>query len=345
MTRRLKLFTVLCLFVCFLSGCGSDKSALKSALSNVELTHELPEVEIVGCRYLREADDAVYEQQIAACEMYYEAYELTETNAYKKVYKKGLKTKNVAYYCNKRRQELQLDIATQLNDNVYEMIKSVEDCENITAYLQRVNYDVVNFYDYYMAYMRADDGDNSPACRMLMYFYERNNVLAFRFMGEHKDEIIEMAVETIVENSHKTEEHNKYISINNELIKALNTVYGGVSASDGEIITMANIELVRHLLEEDNELDNATIDKLMQQLGEPTPAPTEAPTPTPTAEPTESPEHPETAERPAVPTPRPAAPTPRPAAPTPRPAAPTRTSPPVTEPSVQMTPEVYTFGY
>lgn len=327
MIKRLKICALLSVLLLLLCSCGSDKAALRQALDDVSLTAELPAVKVTGCRYLSEADDAVYEQQIAACEMYSEAYELTETQAYSKTYKKGLKKKNVAYYCNLRRQELQLDIATQLNDNVYEMIKSVEDCENISAYLTRVNYDAVNFYDYYTEYMKAEKDDNDPACRILMYFYERNNVLALRFMREHRADFIEKAVNKIVANSHETEELNQHISVNNELVKALNTVYGGVPAEQGEIITMANIELVRRLLEEDNDLDADTIDSLMRQLGEPTPEPTMEPTPEPTEEPTQAPEDPTeapaalpstgNAATPPRATSRPATPAPAPVVPTP----------------------------
>ena len=289
MSRGLKLCTVLGVLLLVISGCGNSKGALKGELKDVSLTKELPAVRITDCHYLREIDEAVYEQQIAACEMYNEAYSLTKTSDFKEKYK-DVNKKNVAQYCQSRRQELQLDIATQLNDNVYEMIKTVEDCSNISAYLKRVNYDAVNFYDYYTAYINAPSRDNAAACRMLMSFYERNNILAFRFMGENKDDIIEKAVDQIIANSHQTEDLNKYISINNELVRALNTVYGGVPSEYADTVTKANIRLVRRLLEEDNELSSDDIDKLMRQLGEPTPEPTEAPTPKPTEEPERAPE-------------------------------------------------------
>lgn len=288
--KRINLCFVVCALILLL-GCGcSDKSALKGELENVRLTNELPPVTNEGSIRLADIDDDVYRQQIAACEMYYEAYDLTRTSDYAEKYKDEVKEKRVGYYCNKRRKELQLDIATELNDNVYVMVKSVEDCANISAYLKRVNADAENFYDYYAAYQYSDDPENA-LCNILITFYERSNVLAFSFMDENRAEIIEAAVKDIVDNSKATENFNMYIAKNNEIIKALNAVYGGVSSDISEVITNANVALARKLLESDNDLSEADIDLLMYQLGEPTPTPevTEAPTEKPTEEPTEKP--------------------------------------------------------
>lgn len=349
MNRGLKLCAVLGVMLLLISGCGNSKGALKGALRDISLTKELPAVRIADCHHLREMDEAVYEQQIAACEMYSEAYNLTKTSDFKEKYK-DVDKKNVAQYCQSRRQELQLDIATQLNDNIYEMIKTVEDCSNISAYLKRVNYDAVNFYDYYTAYINAPSADGTAACRMLMAFYERSNILAFRFMDENKDDIIGKAVDQIITNSHQTEDLNKYISLNNELVRALNTVYGGVPAEYADSITKANIRLVRNLLEEDNDLSSEDIEKLMRQLGEPTPAPTETPTPVPTKEPDREQdaepdrEQEERTARPATPVP-----TPRVTNPPATPVQPRVTARPQTvvqstpRPTLAPTPEVYVF--
>ena len=353
MNRWLKLCAVLGVMLLLISGCGNSKGALKGELRDISLTKELPAVRLKDCHRLREVDEAVYEQQIAACEMYSEAYSLTKTSDYRKKYK-DVNKKNVAQYCQNRRQELQLDIATQLNDNIYEMIKTVEDCSNISAYLKRVNYDAVNFYDYYTDYINSPSRDSAAACRMLTAFYEKSNILAFRFMGENKDEIIEKAVDQILTNSHQTEDFNKYISINNELVRALNTVYGGVPSEYADVITKANIRLVRNLLEEDNDLSSDDIEKLMSQLGEPTPEPAVAPTPEPTKEPDREQdtapdrEQEERTDRPATPAPEPRTTNPPAAVLQPRVTARPQTvvqpTPrPTPRPTPAPTPEVYIF--
>lgn len=270
------------LILLFSSGCG-NQSNLKSELENVSLSYELPPVSNVGSSRLTEIDDDVYEQQIAACEMYYEAYQITKTADFIEKYEDEIKDERIGYYCNKRRKELQLDIATQLNDNVYVLAKAVEDCGNVAAYLKRVKYDTENFYDYYADTVYSDEPEEA-LIRLLVAFYEKSNVLAFRFMDENKDRIIEAAIDKIKDNSYSTENFNMYIKENNEIIKALNTVYGGVPSYAADEITAANIALARKLLESDNDLSSEAIDKLMMQLGEPTPTPvaTETPTPEPT---------------------------------------------------------------
>ncbi len=327
------------------SGC-SDKSSLKSELENVKLTMELPPVTNEGSTRLADIDDDVYQQQLAACEMYYEAYDITRTSDYAEKYKDEVKEKRVGYYCNKRRKELQLDIATQLNDNVYVMVKSVEDCGNISAYLKRVNSDAETFYDYYADYRYSDDEEDA-LCDILITFYEKSNVLAFCFMAEHQEDIVDAAVNAIVSNSRATDSLNMYIAKNNELIKALNTVYGGVSTEYSEVITTANVALARKLLESDNDLSEADIDTLMRQLGEPTPTPeaTEEPTEAPTEEPTEKPtEKPaETPEPTATvrPTQKPVVVTTPPATQAPAPTAKATAVPEINQPTE--TPQIYYF--
>ncbi len=333
--RKVKLCLICAGLLTVLCGCG-DKSELKDHLAGILLENELPEVEITDCTRLYEADDAVYEQQLAACEMYYEAYTQTKTSDYVKIYKDDLKDEKIAYYCNLRRKELQKEIAEGLKDNVLSMIGTVEDCDNISAYTSRVNDDVVNFYDYYAAYEYAQRGEKEEAiCDILAVFYERSNIFAFRFMEENREDFIEAVTDRIIENSYATESLNMYISMNNALTKALNTVYGGVPEEYSRRITEANIRLARRLLEEDNDLSELEINSLMYQLGEPTPEPTEKPTEKPTPEPTEKPTVRPTARPVAT-----AAPTPRPTQ-TPRPTA----APIVTEPpEPESTPIIITIG-
>lgn len=344
--KKIKLSLICIGMLTALCGCG-DKTEIKNHLAEIKLENKLPIVGIADCRRLSEADDAVYEQQLAACEMYYEAYTQTETSDFVEMYKDDLKEDKIAFYCNERRNELNDQIEKQLNANIREIVENVEDCDNIKAYVDRTNDDVVNFYDYYAEYTYAERNEKEKAiCRILTVFYERSNILAFRFMEDHKSEFIDAAVESILENSNSTEDLNMYISINNELTKSLNTVYGGVPSEYAEVITTANIKLARRLLEEDNDLSEKEIDSLMQQLGEPTPAPTEEPTETPTEEPFKIPIEILQEEMIDIPTERPTLkPTPAPTpVPTPRP-TPMPTQPPqVAEPTAPTQPqETYTW--
>lgn len=288
--KKVKLCLICAGLLAVLAGCG-DKNELKSHLEEIQLENKLPSIALSDYRWLSEADDAVYEQQLAACEMYYEAYTQTKTSDYVEVYKDDLKEDKIAYYCNARRMELQEEIRQELKDNVFSMVEKVEDCKNIKAYVSRVDYDTVNFYDYYAEYEYASETEKEDAlCTILTVFYERSNILAFRFMEDHKQEIVEAAVNRIIENSEASDDLNMYIFVSNELTKALNTVYGGVPSEYAETISMSNIRLAKKLLEADNDLSEQEINSLMIQLGEPTPAPTEPPTPEPTEPPDEKPE-------------------------------------------------------
>ena len=332
--KRIKLFVLCSAILLFICGC-SDKSELKTELEKIKISSELPSVYTTDARYLEDIDEEVYEQQLAACEMYIEAYELTKTTDFIGKYKSQIDEGRVGYFCNKRRKELQLDIATQLHDNIYVMVRNVEDCDNISAYLKRVNYDVVNFYDYYNEFINSGD-EEKALLKILLTFYEKTNILAFRFLDEYKEDIMMSALNKVESNLYAKDSLNMYIAENNELIKALNAVYGGVPSVYAEELTRANLSLARRMLEGDNDLSEDKIDALMEQLGEITKTPES--TPEPTVEPTPEPT--------VQPTPRPTPePTPRP---TPRPTQqPVRTQSPVNivtpVPTAEPTPEVFIF--
>ena len=287
--KYLKVFLVCFISVLCLAGCN-DKSELKDILASVNITESLPEVTQKGCMYLSEADDAVYEQQIAACEMYYEASYLTRTSDYIEKYKGQVDSELIAYYCNNRRKELMDEISEDLRENIREIVETVQDCETIDAYVDRVVYDACNFYDYYAEYMYAESEEEfvDGACKILKVFYERTNVLAFSFMKEHKDDFVYSATYRIVKNSNEHDTYSMYITENNDIIEALNVAYNGVDSNTAEIIHDATIKLVRKMLEDDNELDSKSINALMEQLGEPTPTPEPTPEPTPSEAPKET---------------------------------------------------------
>lgn len=281
--KKIKFLAVCVLMLLLLTACG-DKSSLKSSLDSAKLTTELPPVSDRTYNKLADVDEEVFEQQLAACEMYIEAYEITKPSVYTKKYKDEVDEDRIEYYCNNRRKELQTEIGTKLSDNVYELIKNVRDCDNMEAYLDRVNLDATLFYDYYSEYLYSDDEDKA-LCDILKVFYERSNVLAFTFMDEYKDEIIEAAMKTIEDNADADTDLNMYIAMNNELIRALNNVYGGVNERYAERITESNIKLAKKLLETDDSLSDKEIQNLIAQLGQATPQPSEKATEKPTETP------------------------------------------------------------
>ena len=219
----------------------------------------------------------------------------------------------IAYYCNNRRSELVDEISEDLRENIREIVETVQDCETIDAYIDRVVYDTLNFYDYYADYVYAENDEEfvDSACNILKVFYERTNILAFSFMKENKDDFVSSATYRIVNNSNAHDTYSMYITENNDIIEALNVVYNGVDANTAEIIHDATIKLIRKMLEDDNELDTKSINALMEQLGEPTPTPEPTPEPTPSELPQQT----------QTPTPEPT--------PVPPTQAPVRTEPPV----------------
>lgn len=283
--KKAKLTLVCLAMLLGLCGCG-ERNTLTDELGLIELSGSLPETTGISCRYLYEADHAVYVQQKAAALMYYEAYTLTDSQSYKDEYGDDLSDDRIASICNDRRKELYLEVDTMLHDNVEDMVKSVEDCDNLAAYIDRIQSDCFDFYHFYAEYFITEGDEHSELiCTIMKTFYERNNLFAFAFMQENRDEFVNAAVARIIANTNAPEDFNMYIAENNVLIRSLNTVYGGVKSEYAQLITTAQTRLIRNMLEHDNELDEASINMLMYQLGEPTPSPVPTETPAPTATP------------------------------------------------------------
>lgn len=294
-----------------LSGCA-DYDSIKTSLADITIDNVMEEVdEDASYRSLAEIDDLVYEEQLAACVMYSDAYKKTY---YKDYAEESHNEEKVAELCTNRRHEVNTDIEIAFAINIYRLLQDVRDCSNIDAYVVKTHKDVLDFYDIYDKYLNGDDPDGALV-DMALEYADRSNILALTFLADVKPEVCRAALNKIEENADNDKDLRVYINLNNEIISALNTLYGAVPEEYAERITKINTSLAKKLLMSMETLTEDEKKDLLEQL-EPTPEPTEVPTPTPRPTPT--------------PTPAPS-PTPRPtAAPTARPTARPATAAPAT---------------
>lgn len=285
------LISVLCVFAALgFSGC-TNNSNIKNSLEKVRITSELPTPSEKKYTSLEQASDAIYKQQIAACDMYWEAYEKTY---YQNFIDEDMKPKDktrAAHTCNSYRNNLLSDLRTDFYKNIYIIIKDCDDCENKDAFLEKANNDVLGFYDYYIAYKQTDD-EEQALCKLLVDFSERRNVLALSFLDRNKKAVYEATTNIIENNADTNESYRFYLNKNNSIVSALNDVYGGVSPQYAERIKKATTKLSVNYL---NSLENLTDSErrvLMDQLDLSTPSPTPkaAASPAPSKTPTHTPE-------------------------------------------------------
>jgi len=313
---RRKLFLIIAslMTLMLISGCN-DYSDIEAQLREVEIENRLPDVDAGRFRTMADAEDAVYEQQIAACEMLSDSYDKTYyTNFIGNV--KGSE-KRIREICNQKRQSIEEDIEKLYKKNIYAIMEDVEDCPNVDAFVDKTYSNVCLFYDEYNSYQNADNED-VELTNILVYYHDRRNLLAKSFLARNEIDVFEASVAVIEGNAQADEEFRFYINKNNSVIKALNEIYGGVPEEYAYKIEIASNKLATNLINSLESLTDRERGQLMDELGLSTPTP--SPRPTPTVKPSMTP-----------------SPTPRPTAvPTAKPTA-KPTARPATKPSTQLT--------
>jgi len=290
---------LLCLVCCglvssLLTGCTNYED-ITNILGQIRIENELPEVlESNYYKSLSDIDELVYEQQIAACEMYIDACRQTNHHDYfegaenSSVAKSmSNEEKKIANLVTQRRHVIYEDISVVLAVNLYRLLQNVEDCPNVDAYVTKAQNDVVDFFDMYEAYVYGDDPERA-LLDILVEYRVRTNVLAFMFLDKNKEAVCEAAVKRIAKNAEMTEDLRMYVSNNNDIIKSLNEIYGSVPARYAEQISSDANFLAKKLVLSMESLSNKEKLDLINQI-DPTPSPTPTPTPKPTPDPSATP--------------------------------------------------------
>ncbi|MDO5397733.1 MAG: hypothetical protein Q4G33_07365 [bacterium] len=308
MKRKLLMVTVSLVALLLFAGC-SNYEDIEEQLDNIKIENRLPKVGEKKYRSMEDAEDAVYNQQIAACEMLADAYQKTNSTQFEE--HEG-SVKRIQERCNDKRNEIARDIRERYMNNVYDIMEYVTDCPNVDAYVLKTYGNVETFYDEYNNYQEAENTDIALT-DILVFYYDRKNMLAKTFLKKHEADVFDASVAVIEGNAQADDNFRFYINKNNTIIKALNEIYGGVSAEHAEKINAAGNKLAVHLLDSLESLSERERKALMDEMGLSTPTP--SPKPTATPKPSDAP----TAAPAATPRPTPT-PTPRPiATPTPRP--------------------------
>ena len=285
------------------TACG-DYSSIETQLSEVEIENQLPDISEGGYKTMEEAEDPVYEQQIAACLMLSDSYNQTYYENF--IADAQGSKKRIMEICNKKRQSIDEDIEELYKSNIYMIMEDVEDCPNVDAYVAKTYANVQTFYDQYNKYLTAEDEDIALT-NILSYYYDRTNVLAKSFLARNEKDVFDAAVSVIEDNARAEEDFRFYINKNNTIIKALNEIFGGVSAEYAQRIEKSSNKLAVNLINSLESLSDRERGVLMDELGlsTPTPSPKPTATPKPSASPSPEPTPVPTARPTAAPTARP----------------------------------------
>ena len=259
--QKITAFLSVLLLISLLSSCGKYNE-LQSELDLISIEATLPDA-AGGAVTLEEAAPQIYDQQIALCNIYNEAYQKTDSGAFVDRYTNLNKNKLLSEL-NSARQDIIEDYAEIFAENMVTILADVTDCTNVSAYVQKRYSEVQSFYLDYGRFMSAGN-DASVLCDLLIKYSESTNEIAKEMLKQNQEKFTEAAVVQIETNAAAKSDFRAKITNNNSIIDAINLVYGGVYDEYVKRINNASLELVTKLIESMESLTEKEKNTLIKQ--------------------------------------------------------------------------------
>ncbi len=266
---RARVKTVICAFVAvaMLSSCGKY-SKLNKTLDAITVTNEFP-LAMGGAYTLAEVEESVYFQQKALCDALAEAYEQTDIDTVREKHPEINRNK-MMYQLSNRRQQLNVESNELFMDNVEIILEDVQDCKDKHAYTISRMEEAQSFYSDYGKLKSATEEDFQIVSKIFVSYAFSENSLAKRVIVEYRDLIVETATRMIEYNASRDEAYRANIAKNNEIIRAINEVLGGVSGNTSyrKRINDANRTLLEKTLNSMSSVSQSEKERILNQFEE-----------------------------------------------------------------------------
>ena len=259
-----KIGTIFCILALAssLTACGKY-GKLQDELDTITAESTFPPV-TEGATTLDDINNAVYEQQLALCTAYAEAYNKTGIDDFMLKYPK-LDRDKVLSRLNDTRQDINDDSTDIFIENMALIVKDVTDIPNLSAYIEKRWSEVQVFYTDYNRFVNYGD-DYSVLSDLLLKYANSDNQLASEILKHNSDQFMNAAVLRIEKNAEAKEDFRVKITENNNIINAVNNLYGGVYTDLVKRINTANRNLAVKLLNSLETLSKSEKEKLLDQL-------------------------------------------------------------------------------
>ncbi len=231
-----------------LSSCGRYGKLYKE-VDALTLEVTFPEAES-GAKTVEEAREGIYNQQISLALAYKEAEEITEIDKYSDRYTNISNEKLVAEL-SKTRNRINNNTNEAFRQNIEIILKDAQDCSNVAVYANKRIEEVRGFYTDYISLQSLTEEDCDEVTNMLLSYAESKNEFAKWMLKQKEPLIAECATMVIEENGSVTDDHSVALQKNNEIITALNKLYGGVrkNTDHASRIKTANGKLYSYVTE------------------------------------------------------------------------------------------------
>lgn len=250
-----------------LTSCG-EYSKLYETLDAMAMQTEFPQA-VSDATTLSEAKSAVIEQQKALCEAMTEAYNLTDIESLREEHQNINRNKMMSELSNKRR-DLNAESTNLFAENMIIILENI-DKEDKGEYIADYAEEVKEFYKDYDKLTHSDPEDDYETVSKIFVSYAfSDNVFAKSIISENYETVVEATTRTIEANANKEGSFRANITKNNELIRAINEVMGGVGEKESykDRINKANRKLLEKTLSSMSSMSQAERDAILNQFEE-----------------------------------------------------------------------------
>ncbi|MBQ7794893.1 MAG: hypothetical protein IJ366_10310 [Clostridia bacterium] len=167
---------------------------------------------------------------------------------------------------SKTRNRLNNENDGLFTENLEILLTDVEDCPNVEAYIEKRIEEVKGFYTDYIELQKLDEDDFEDVTAIFLSYADSRNELAKWALKQKELLVSECATRSIEKNAAVTVGHASSLSRNNEIVTALNSLFGGVRGDTDhmERIKTANKKLTEYVAKLTT--NAKTRERLMEEL-------------------------------------------------------------------------------
>ena len=212
-----------------LSACG-EKSSVFKEIDLIDAKYDFPEAKS-DKRTIDSVSEYIKAQQNALLDAYVYNIQSTDIKLFENKVDENEKSALIPVL-NSKRRELDKEAEKVFFDNLEVILENVYDFENKEALSSVKRDEVSEFSTDYIRIMNIENEDPDLIDKMVQDYIVLSNEFANEILRKNKDKIIDKVIMMIEGNSEATESFQTYISLNNESVKAINYLFGGVGENE-----------------------------------------------------------------------------------------------------------------
>ncbi len=222
-----KTFMIVCSLALMLtlSSCGKY-GEFTEELDALKVENSFPTA-VGGATEVEETVESIRQQQVSLSLAYNEAKKITDTELFVEVYD-GISPDRMASELSKTRNRINNENNECFRQNLMVILENVNDCSNVEAYIEKRIEEVKGFYLQYIELQNLDENSFEEVTSIFVSHANGKNEFAKWALKQKEIMVAESATRSIEQNSNVVVGHSAKLQKNNEIVTALNVLFGGV---------------------------------------------------------------------------------------------------------------------